>query len=414
MINFLLKKKKYKYDIAFIITELGRFRYHDFVELLIRKYPNVRVHFILSPSLIANNNTYKNKADKTIKINEIVTSNYNRLFAVFAKNVTYHIINYNMINDNFNNKLKNKILDIFNLLSENSYVFFSDLDLSKILNKNTLKSNIKFIYTSYHSFYLLKNSLGWFILYPQLIDYYAVVVHHEIDKKYLLQPIKDENIKQKINNIVKIIDIPITRNRQYLQYKKNSYIIIVLHWSRFFSKAEQYMNSLVELVQKYPNEKFLIRLHPLFLRNLETKETDINNSSTTKKSSFLDKGFVEKFVNSFNPIVNVVFSLEESLTEILLDSKMLIIDGITMISDYFLSEKPIILLNDLKNPVSNVFNEFFSVIEPGIYDINNSKDLFQIFDNLICGIDVKHEIRKQISNNIFSKQIDSKLLDLLF
>lgn len=197
MLGFSRLEKK-EYNIAFIITELGRFRYHDFVNLLIKNYPSVRVHFILAPSLISWNNTYKNKAEKELTISELLKSNHNKLFSTFSHNCVYHIINYDTVSNNFYENIKSEFKKIFNSLYGKSYVFFSDLDLSKSLNKSELKDNIKLIYTSYWGFCLLKNDSKWFIVYPQLVDYYAVIVHHEIDKKYLLKPIQDKDIKKKL------------------------------------------------------------------------------------------------------------------------------------------------------------------------------------------------------------------------
>lgn len=409
-------KKKRKHNIVFVITELGRFRYYDFVHLLIKQYPNVNVHFILHPSLICAFNSYASNKEQYDAINNIIIKNYIRLFSTFASNVNYHPIitpAHEPFNVNtFYEQIHNKLVDILSSLDGETHVFAYSLGLINSVKTpelkqalNNKKHNVKFIFTSYHSFYLLNDSgLHWFKHYPNIQNYDYIILHAEHDKKYLIKDSYSTELIKEINNMTKVINIPVLRHDVYTHSPAvDSHVLIVLHWEKGFSKAEQYLDGLVNLVGNYPDEKFLFRLHPLFVRE-----------ATNDKQPFLAKGIAKNFINTLNRFDNVIFSNDESIFEVFMGSKMMIIDGITMISDYFLTQKPLILLNSVENPVKKHFNEFFLTIKDGLYDVKNGDELNQVFDNIILhNKDSKKETRKEICKRLFPNEIDPKYFNLL-
>lgn len=147
-----------------------------------------------------------------------------------------------------------------------------------------------------------------------------------------------------------------------------------------------YKDKMVTYFQNNKDSQLVFRPHPLAFKNF------IDKNLMTQKQV---QQYIEKFKED-----NMVYDTESEYFETFKDSDVLITDFSSIIIDYFLLGKPIILCNQDKT----TYMELMKKIDKVCYSAKNFKEIEKILKDLKSGYDPLKEKREQLSSELFHKE----------
>ena len=158
----------------------------------------------------------------------------------------------------------------------------------------------------------------------------------------------------------------------------------------------EFKDKFLHLAEKSPDSNFVLRPHPMMF------------------CEFLNKGLmteseVAAYKNQLDQL-GIRLSTEESITEVLLDTDILISDYSSILMMYFLTGRPIVYCDS-----SIPFNDAYSKIRPGMYIAKSWNDVEGYIDCITNGNDYLKEKRESIIKTSFSdmKGSASRIVDRL-
>lgn len=150
-----------------------------------------------------------------------------------------------------------------------------------------------------------------------------------------------------------------------------------------------YKDNFVDYFKKNKNMQLVFRPHPFAFKNFIEK-------------GLMTKEEVDTYLESYD-LFNMVYDQESEYFETFKHSDVLVTDYSSVIVDYFILGKPIILCDSDKNRYSRVLEEINRVC----YHANSFEDIKRILIDLKNGKDSLKEKRIKLSKELFMIDIDT-------
>lgn len=154
-----------------------------------------------------------------------------------------------------------------------------------------------------------------------------------------------------------------------------------IYGSSFF----EFKDKIIEYMQAHKDKKLVFRPHPLMFDNF------IQTGEMTKKEVNNYKGLLTE---------NIIYDDESDYFKTFQDSDVLITDYSSVILDYFILNKPIIICG---NNDESKYTGVMKKINKVLYKAKNWKEVQRILDDLSKGIDNKQINRKKIIYEIIDQ-----------
>ena len=200
------------------------------------------------------------------------------------------------------------------------------------------------------------------------IDYY-LRFHKYIERYYALDKTVENKLKQKMDNHgvnVKAVGYP-NFDYFYKNKKQGDSIIYAPHWSvgglGQYSAFDWSGKFMLEYAQNHPENRWIFRPHPILYKSL------IDSKLMTENEA-------KKYYDDWEKLG--VISTSGDYFDLFDDSKMMITDSCTFLAEYFVTEKPlIILMSD-----NSSFKSLEHPILETYYCAKNQEELVNLIDTV--------------------------------
>ncbi len=152
-----------------------------------------------------------------------------------------------------------------------------------------------------------------------------------------------------------------------------------------------YKDSMLDYADGHRDMDFLFRPHPLAFDNF-------------LKTGEMSREEVEAYKDRVNQTQNVSLDTEKEYAATMWSSSVLVSDISSVISEYFITGKPIIYC------ASNVeveLGEWAKTLIDGCYAVYNEKELFDKLEQLRNGEDILHDKRQSLIRTVFGEHVEA-------
>ena len=259
----------------------------------------------------------------------------------------------------------------------------------------------KFAFTAYVPYYFPMEIEG----VDNKIDYY-LRFHKYVERYYALDSFIENKLKNKMDNKgvnVKAVGYP---NLDYFieNNVNGDYVIYSPHWTvgglgHNYGTFEWSGLYMLEYAKQHPEIKWVFKPHPLLRKSLSD-------------TSIMTEQEVENYYNEWDKI-GIRYEGGDYL-EWFLKSKMMITDSCSFLGEYFVTEKPLILLMSDKSPFRSLNHHILKT-----YYCAHNLDELKHFLEILPNDDYMKETRLQalnesgLKNNKASKKIFDDIIEII-
>ena len=201
------------------------------------------------------------------------------------------------------------------------------------------------------------------------IDYY-LRFHKYIENYYVLDKFIEKKLKSKMDNGGKNVKVAGYPNLDYFcnNIKDGEYIIYAPHWTicgkglkyGAFEWSGQFM---LDYAKSHPQTKWIFKPHPLLYKALI-------------ESKFMTEEEVEEYYNEWEKIC--LIHISDDYIDVFNKSKMMVTDGCSFFGEYFVTQKPLIMIMSNQSPFTTLENPILQTY----YCARNIDQLEQLLDSV--------------------------------
>lgn len=229
---------------------------------------------------------------------------------------------------------------------------------------------------------------------------YGLRFHQYIYRHYVPTDFVKEFYTKNTDNIgekYKVVGHPILDNYLKKEQKEKKYIIYAPHWTVCgdnlrYGTFDWSGRKILEFAKEHKNLSWVFRPHPLLYKFILS-------------SNFMPKDEIDKYYDEWKKIG--IYSQGGDYTDIFLESCAMITDCGSFLTEYFVTENPVIHL------ISKEFkpNPMIDEIDKTYYTARNAEELNQHLQEVIeNGGDYKKDLRKELLKNLNLKDKNSAKL----